>query len=218
MRTREWDQLVAPQLTNALPGTWTIRSGYLSHVPGEGHLAWHVSRQVTRGGGYRFHAVIQPLYVVSDVVDRGLGEILGHGDPGVRAYFTEDEPDAVPVEEIQALIQRFALPHFERFGRGLSSFLKLVTSFAKIRPHQRGTWSTEAWTAGAHTLLDDWKRARNSWQDCLLELAQFDDDHAPDLRRLAAQAVDAKDAETRAAIVAWLGENENEMKGKWNLG
>jgi hypothetical protein len=154
---------------------------------------------------------------VSEVVDRSLGEILGHGVTGVRSYFTEDEPDAVPVDEIRALIQRFALPHFDRYGQDLKSFVKLTTSFAKSRPQRRGTWSTEAWTAGAYSLLNDWTRSRQSWQNCLLELAQFDDDHAPEVRKLAVQAVDAKDDQTQAAVVAWLGENEADMKRRWGL-
>lgn len=217
MRTREWDRLIAPQLMSALPGTWIARKGYLSSVPDGGHLAWHVTRQVTIGGGYKFHAIIQPLYVVSEVMVGDLGADLGHAVPGVRSYFTAETADDVPVDEIRDLIRGYALPYLDRYGNDLKSFLELTTEFAKSRPRRRGTWTTEAWTAGAHTLRGDWRKARRSWTNCLRELAQFEDDLAPRLRKLAAQALDADDPQTRDAVVGWLHENEVEMKRIWGL-
>lgn len=217
MRTREWDELIAPQLMSALPGAWVARDGYLSRVADDGHLAWHVTRQVTRGGGYKFHAIIQPLYVVSEVMVGDLRADLGHGVPGVRSYFTETAVDQVPVDEVLGLITRYAVPYFNRYGTDLKSFLKLTTSFAKPRPQRRGTWTTEAWTAGAYSLRGDWRRAQRAWAGCLLELALFDDDLAPGLRKLAAQALDAHDTQTRSAVVGWLLENEAAMKRIWRL-
>lgn len=217
MRMREWDGLIAPRLVSALPGTWRARGGYLSRVAGEGHLAWHLTRQGRRGGGYRFHAIIQPLYVVSEVMVGDLQVELGHGVPGVRSFFTEVEADQVPVEEIRDLISAYAVPYFSRYGTDLKSFLDLSTSLARSRPQRRGTWNTEAWTAGACSLRGDWRRARRAWADCLRELAQFDDDLSPRLRKLAAQALDAHDHQSRDAVVGWLLENEDEMKRLWHL-
>ncbi|QNN54408.1 hypothetical protein [Nocardioides mesophilus] len=217
MRTREWDQHVAPRLLEALPDGWSARNGHLSSVAAEGHLAWHISRQVSKSGGFEFHAVIQPLYVCSTVLVGNFDEILGHGVRGVRSFFTAATPDAVPVHEIVPLIQRYALPYFDRYGRDLPSFLSLTTGFARSRPEGRGTWTTEAWTAGAHSLLGDWPEARRSWGNCLTELAYFDSDVAPETRRLAAHGVDAHDGPRRSALVAWLLENERDMRVRWHL-
>lgn len=144
-------------------------------------------------------------------------EILGHGVHGVRSFFTAQTPDAVPVDEIVPLIQRFAFSYFDRYGRDLRSFLALPTGFARSRPEGRGTWTTEAWSAGAYSLLGDWAEARRAWANCLTELAYFGDDLAPETRRLAAHGVDADDSERRSALVAWLLENEREMRVTWHL-
>ena len=217
MKTRDWDRHVAPRLLEALPEGWTARNGHLSSIAADGHLAWHISRQVSQSGGYEFHAVIQPLYVVSTVLVGNFDEILGHGPRRVRSFFTEDTPDEVPVEEIVSLVRRFAFPYFERYGTDLRSYLALPTGFARSRPGGRGTWTTEAWAGGAHSLLGEWDLAARSWSACLTELAYFDADLAPDTRRLAAHGADAGDAERRAALVAWLLENESEMRAIWRV-
>lgn len=109
-------------------------------------------------------------------------EILGHGVRGVRSFFTAETPDAVPVDEIVLLIQQFAFPYFDRYGRDLRSFLTLTTGLARSRPERRGTWTTEAWTAGACTLLGDWEGAGRAWANCLTELAYFDGRCVGDVR------------------------------------
>ena len=218
MRTRRWDEHVAPRLVPALPGRWIVRDGCLWHVAGSGHLAWRITRQPTRSGGYSFYADIQPLYVVTDKLVGDLGFELGHGVPGANYYFPKaEDPEAVPVSDIWLLFERFAVPHFNKYGRELKAFVKLPTAFAKSRPQRRGTWNTEAWAAGAYSFLGDWKRARQSWRNCLFELAQFDDDHEPKLRNLAVHAVDADNPQTCGAVVAWLEENEAEMRRIWKL-
>lgn len=217
MKTSQWDRQVAPRLLQSLPDGWSARNGHLSRLAADGHLAWHVSRQVSRSGGFEFHAVIQPLFIPSTVLVGNFDEILGHGVRGVRSYFTAETPDAVPVDEIVALVQRFAFPYFDRYGRDLRAFLSLTTGLARSRPHGRGTWTTEAWTAGACTLLGDWEAAGRAWANCLTELAYFDADLAPETRRLAAQGVDADDSHRRSALVAWLLENEHDMRATWHL-
>jgi hypothetical protein len=190
----------------------------LWHVPETARLAWRVTRQPTRSGGYSFYANIQPLYVVTDKLVGDLGIELGHGVPSARDYFPKaDDPQAVPVADIRLLFERFAVPHFEQYGRDLKSFVKLPATFAKSRPQRRGTWNTDAWAAGAYSFLGDWKRARQSWQGCLTELAQFDSDHEPMLRKLAALGVEADNLQTRGTVVAWLEENEAEMRRIWRL-
>lgn len=217
MKTREWDRHVAPRLLEALPAGWSAYNGHLSTVAAEGHLAWHISRQISRSGGFEFHAVIQPLYIHSTVLVGNFDEILGHGVRDVRSFFIADTPDEVPVDEIMSLARRFALPYFERYGTDLRSFLALTTGFARSRPEGRGTWTTEAWTAGAYSLLGEWAAARRAWTDCLTELAYFEADLAPETRRLAAHGADADDSERRSALVAWLLENEREMRARWRL-
>lgn len=217
MRTREWDRDVAPRLLEALPEGWSAHNGHLSTVAADGHLAWHISRQLSRSGGFELHAVIQPLYVCSTVLVGNFDKILGHGVDDVRSFFIAHTPDEVPVEEIVSLAHRFALPYFDRYGTGLRSFLALPVDFARSRPDGRGTWTTEAWTAGAHSLLGEWAEAKRAWTNCLTELAYFAEDLAPETRRLAAHGADAGDAESRAALVAWLLENEREMRVRWHL-
>lgn len=217
MKTREWDRHVAPRLLDSLPGGWSAHKGHLSTIAADGHLAWHISRQVSKSGGFEFHAVIQPLYIYSDVLVGNLDEILGHGVGGVRSFFTEQTPEEVPVHEIVPLFERFALPYFHRYGRDLVAFLTLPTGFARARPVGRGTWTTEAWTAGAYSLLGDWTKARRSWANCLTEMAYFDADLAPETRRLAAHGVDAEGQQLRSALLAWLGENERDMRDTWRL-
>jgi hypothetical protein len=218
MRTRSWDEHVAPQLVATLSDGWTIRDGCLWRVAGSGHLAWRITRQSAHRGGYSFYAGIQPLYVVTDKLVGDLGFELGHGVRGANYYFPKaKDPQSVPVADIRLLFERFAVPHFEKYGRDLKSFVKLPTAFAKSRPQRRGTWNTEAWAAGAYSFLGDWKRARQSWLNCLLGLAQFDDDHEPILRKLAALGVDADDPQTCGAVVAWLEQNEAEMRRIWRL-
>ena len=217
MKTRDWDRHVAPRLLEALPSGWSARNGHLSTVAADGHLAWHISRQVSRSGGFEFHAVIQPLYVYSTALIGNFDEILGHGAKDVRSFFVAKTPDEVPVEAIVTLSRRFAMPYFDRYGTDLRSFLTLPTDFARSRPEGRGTWTTEAWAAGAHSLLGDWAEARRAWTNCLTELAYFGDDLAPETRRLAAHGADAGDSERRSALVAWLLENEREMRVKWRL-
>jgi len=187
-------------------------------VAGSGHLAWRITQQSTRSGGYSFYANIQPLYVVTDKLVGDLGVELGRGVPGANYYFPKaEDPQSVPVADIRLLFERFAVPHFERYGRDLKSFVKLPTAFAKSRPQRRGTWNTEAWSAGAYSFLGDWKQARQSWLNCLLGLAQFEGDHEPMLRKLAVLGVDAEDPQIRGAVVGWLGENEAEMRRIWEL-
>lgn len=217
MKTREWDRHVAPRLLEALPAGWSACNGRLSTVAADGHLAWHISRQVSRSGGFEFHAVIQPLYIYSTVLVGNFDEILGHGAKGVRSFFIADTPDEVPVDEIVSLARGFAFPYFERYGTDLRSFLILTTGFARSRPERRGTWTTEAWAAGAYSLLGEWAEAGRAWADCLTELAYFDADLAPETRRLAAHGADARDDERRSALVGWLHENEREMRVRWRL-
>ena len=130
----------------------------------------------------------------------------------MRSFVVADTLNEVPVEEIVSLARRFALPYFDRYGTDLRSFLTLPTGFARSRPEGRGTWTTEAWTAGAYSLLDKWAEAKRAWTNCLRELAYFGDDLAPETRRLAAHGADAGDSERRSALVAWLLENEREMR------
>jgi hypothetical protein len=217
MKTREWDREVAPCLLEALPDGWSAHNGHLSSIAADGHLAWHVSRQVSKSGGFEFHAVIQPLYIQSKILVGNFDEILGHGIGGVRSFFTADTPDVVPVDEIVSLIQHFAFPYFDRYGRDLPSLVTLTSGFARTRPGGRGTWTTEAWTAGACSLVGDWTQARRAWANCLTELAYFDADLAPETRRLAAHGVDADDGQRRSALVARLLENEQEMRVRWHL-
>lgn len=217
MKTREWDRHVAPRLLEALPEGWSARNGHLSAVAADGHLACHISRQVSRSGGFEFHAVIQPLYIYSTTLVGNFDEILGHGAKDVRSFFVADTPDEVPVEEIASLAHRFALPYFDRYGTDLGSFLALPIKFARSRPEGRGTWTTEAWTAGAYSLLGEWAEATRAWTNCLTELAHFGEDLAPETRRLAAHGADAGDSERRSALVGWLLENEVEMRSRWRL-
>ena len=217
MRTREWDRDVAPRVLEALPEGWSAHNGHLSTVAADGHLAWHISRQLSRSGGFELHAVIQPLYVCSTVLVGNFDKILGHGVDDVRSFFIAHTPDEVPVEEIVSLAHRFALPYFDRYGTGLRSFLALPVDFARSRPDGRGTWTTEAWTAGAHSLLGEWAEAKRAWTNCLTELAYFAEDLAPETRRRLRRGRRAGDAESRAALVAWLLENEREMRVRWHL-
>jgi hypothetical protein len=77
--------------------------------------------------------------------------------------------------------------------------------------------STETWTAGAYSLLGEWAEAQRAWTSCLTELAYFGDDLAPETRRFAAHGADAGDSGRRSALVAWLLENEREMRVGWRL-
>jgi hypothetical protein len=99
----------------------------------------------------------------------------------------------------------------------VKSFVKLPTAFATSRPQRRGAWRTEACAAGAYSFLGAWKRARQSWLNCLLGLAELDDDREPMLRKLAALGVAADDHQTGGAVVGWLAENETEMRRIWEL-
>ena len=137
LKTREWDRHVAPGLLEALPEGWSAYNGHLSTVAADGHLAWHISRQVSRSGGFEFHALIQPLYIYSTVLVGNFDEILGHGDTDVRSFFIADTPDEVPLDEIVSLVRRFAFPYFERYGTDLRSFLTLTTGFARTTRGQR---------------------------------------------------------------------------------
>jgi hypothetical protein len=128
-----------------------------------------------------------------------------------------DTSCVVPVDEIVDLARRFAMPYFDRYGTDLGSFLELPTGFARPRPDGRGTWTTEAWTAGAYSLLGEWAEAQRAWTNCLTELAYFGDDLAPETRRIAAHGADAGDSERRSALIARLMENEREMRVRWRL-
>ena len=118
MKTREWDRHVAPRLLEALPEGWSAHNSSLSTVAADGHLAWHISRQVSRSGGFEFHAVIQPLYVYSTAL---IGN-FDKGNPRARRQgraelLVADTLDEVPVEEIVSLARRFALPYFNATAR-----------------------------------------------------------------------------------------------------
>jgi hypothetical protein len=109
-----------------------------------------------------------------------------------------------------------------RHHGGAASSTAAVGVLCRVRslecgPERRGTWTTEAWTAGACSLLGDWAAARRAWANCLTELAYFDADLAPETRRLAAHGVDADDSQRRSALVARLLENEQEMRVRWHL-
>jgi hypothetical protein len=208
----------------AWPGRWVMDGYHALRLPTR-HLAWYVTRQPTRGGGFYLDAIVQPQFVWSDVLDGTLGRRLAYPDRAsghyVNAEATEaiDRDPAATMPPLRELVLADGLPHLETVGSGLLGYLRALDEFAASRPTGLGTSHTETYAAGAHLLRRDLPAARESYRRVLASAVAVPGPHPDWLRErteTAEERLDLSDNELSAVRDDML-RVEDRMRERWHL-